>query len=178
MLTMLEGILRRPRSVLTMMVVLIAAGVAAYISIPKEANPDIDVPVFFVSIVQQGVSPEDAERLLVRPMETHLRGLDGLKEITAIASEGHAGIVLEFDIDFDKDAVLNDLRAKINQAKADLPAEADEPTITETNFALLPTITIAVSGSVSERILYRFARQLQDEIEALERALSTYFPTC
>ncbi|TDI59867.1 MAG: efflux RND transporter permease subunit [Alphaproteobacteria bacterium] len=171
MLTMLEGILRRPRSVLTMMVVLIAAGIAAYISIPKEANPDIDVPVFFVSIVQQGVSPEDAERLLVRPMETHLRGLDGLKEITAIASEGHAGIVLEFDIDFDKDAVLNDLRAKVDQAKADLPAEADEPTITETNFALLPTITIAVSGSVSERILYRFAKQLQDEIEAVPTVL-------
>jgi multidrug efflux pump len=104
-------------------------------------------------------------------METHLRGLDGLKEITAIASEGYAGIVLEFDIDFDKDAALNDIRAKVDQAKADLPAEADEPTIAETNFALVPTITIAISGSVPERTLYRFAKQLQDEIEAIPTVL-------
>ncbi len=171
MLAMLENVLRRPRSVLTMMVVMIAAGVAAYLSIPKEANPDIDVPVFFVSVAQQGVSPEDAERLLVRPMETHLRGLDGLKEITAVASEGYAGIVLEFDIDFDKDEALNDIRAKVDQAKAELPAEADEPVITETNFALVPTITIAVSGPVPERTLYRFAKQLQDEIEAVPTVL-------
>ena len=171
MLTMLENILRRPRSVLTMMVVMIAAGIAVYISIPKEANPDIDVPIFFVSVVQQGVSPEDAERLLVRPMETNLRGLDGLKEITAVASEGYAGIVLEFDIDFDKDEALNDIRAKVDQAKAELPAEADEPIITETNFALVPTITIAVSGPVPERTLYRFAKQLQDEIEAVPTVL-------
>jgi multidrug efflux pump len=168
---MLENILRRPRSVLTMMVVMIAAGIAVYISIPKEANPDIDVPIFFVSVVQQGVSPEDAERLLVRPMETHLRGLDGLKEITAVASEGYAGIILEFDIDFDKDEALNDLRAKVDQAKAELPAEADEPIITETNFALVPTITIAVSGPAPERTLYRFAKQLQDEIEAVPTVL-------
>ncbi|HSG96095.1 MAG TPA: efflux RND transporter permease subunit, partial [Afifellaceae bacterium] len=171
MLAMLENVLRRPRSVLTMMVVMIAAGIAAYVSIPKEANPDIDVPVFFVSISQQGVSPEDAERLLVRPMETHLRGLDGLKEITAIASEGYAGIILEFNIDFDKDEALNDIRAKVDQASAELPAEADEPVITETNFALVPTITVAVSGPVPERALYRFAKQLQDEIEAIPTVL-------
>jgi multidrug efflux pump len=171
MLAMLENVLRRPRSVLTMMVVMIAAGIAVYINIPKEANPDIDVPVFFVSIVQQGVSPEDSERLLVRPMETHLRGLDGLKEITAVASESYAGIVLEFDVDFDKDAALNDIRAKVDQAKAELPAEADEPIITETNFALVPTLTVAVSGPVPERTLYRFAKQLQDEIEAVPSVL-------
>ncbi|MDQ0316266.1 efflux RND transporter permease subunit [Amorphus orientalis] len=168
MIDALEQIIRHRRTVLTIMVVSIAAGIFAYLAIPKEANPDIDVPVFYVSITQQGVSPEDAERLLVRPMETDLRSLDGLKELTAIASEGHAGIILEFEADFDKDTALADVRDKVDQAKAELPDEADEPTINETNFSLVPTITVALSGDVPERTLYRHARQLKDEIEAIE----------
>jgi multidrug efflux pump len=171
MIAMLEAVLRRPRSVMTMMVVMLIAGIAAYIAVPKEANPDIDVPVFFVSVSQQGVSPQDAERLLVRPLETQLRGLDGLKEVTAIASEGYAAIVLEFDIDFDKDKALADVRAKVDQARAELPAEADEPVVRETNFALIPTITVAVSGQLPERTLYRLARQLKDELESIPTVL-------
>ena len=51
---------------------------------PKESSPDIDIPVLYISISQFGVSPEDAERLLIRPMETELRGIDGLKQLTSI----------------------------------------------------------------------------------------------
>lgn len=172
MINMLEGVLRRPKTVFVLMLALLVAGVFSYISIPKEDSPDIDVPVFYVSIVQQGISPEDAERLLVRPMETELRGLDGLKEITAIASESHAGIVLEFDISFDKDEALADVRDKVDAAKGELPADAEEPTISETNFALVPTITIALSGSVPERTLYQHARRLKDQVEAIDTVRS------
>lgn len=167
MIGALTTILSRPKTVLTLMFVMLAAGIATYISIPKEANPDIDVPIYYVSIGQQGVSPRDAERLLVRPMETELRGIDGLKEITAIASEGHAGIVLEFDISTDKDKVLADVRDKVDAAKAQLPADADEPAVFETNFALEPTIIVGLSGAVPERTLYNYAVRLQDEIEAI-----------
>lgn len=167
MIGALDTILQRPKTVLTMMVVLVAAGVMAYLSIPKEANPDIDVPVYYVSIPQQGISPKDAERLLVKPMETQLRGLDGLKELTAIASLGHAGIVLEFEIGTDKNVVLADIRDKVDQAKASLPADADEPAVFETNFALQPTIIVTLSGKVPERTLFAHARRLKDEIESI-----------
>jgi multidrug efflux pump len=171
MIDMLESVLRRPRTVLTLMLVMAIAGVLAYVAIPKEADPDIDIPVFYVSVTQQGISPEDAERLLARPMETALRGLDGLKEITTISAESHLGVVLEFDISFDKDKALADVRDKVDQAKAKLPAEADEPTISETNFALQPTIYVALSGTVPERTLYQHARRLKDEIEAVSTVL-------
>ncbi|SUB01674.1 Swarming motility protein SwrC [Pannonibacter phragmitetus] len=172
MISALEAILRRPKTVLMLMLALVIGGTLSYISIPKEENPDIDVPVFYVSISQQGISPEDAERLLVRPMETELRGLDGLKELTAIASEGHAGIVLEFDISFNKDEAMSDVRDKVDQAKSKLPADADEPTISETNFALAPTLTVALSGNVPERTLYTYARRLKDQIEAVDTVRS------
>lgn len=164
---MLETILNRPRTVLTMMVVMVIAGILTYINIPKEANPDIDVPVYYVSITQQGVSPGDSERLLVRPMETQLRSLEGLKEITSIASQSHAGIILEFTIGTDKDKVLADIRDKVNIAQAELPADAEEPAIFATNLALQPTIIVTLSGNVPERTLYSNARRLQDEIEAI-----------
>ncbi|MTI43515.1 multidrug efflux pump [Roseibium hamelinense] len=172
MLSMLEGVLRRPKTVFVLMLALIAAGTMTYIAIPKEDSPDIDVPIFYVSIAQQGISPEDAERLLVRPMETELRGLDGLKEITAIASEGHAGIILEFDISFNKDEALADVRDKVDIAKSELPADAEEPTITETNFALAPVMWVTLSGNVPERTLYRHARRLKDQIEAVDTVRS------
>ncbi|WP_346912600.1 efflux RND transporter permease subunit [uncultured Roseibium sp.] len=172
MIDALEAILRRPKTVFVLMLALIVAGTYTYLTIPKEDSPDIDVPVFYVSIMQQGISPEDAERLLVRPMETELRGLDGLKEITAIAAEGHASIILEFDISFDKDEALADVRDKVDQAKGELPEDAEEPTIHETNFALLPTITVALSGNVPERTLYNLARRLKDQIEAIDTVRS------
>ena len=132
MISALETVLRRPRTVLTLMVVIIIAGIAAYIGIPKEANPDIDVPVYYVSVIQQGVSPEDADRLIVRPLENHLRGIDGLKEISGFALEGRAAVLLEFDIGIDQNETLADIRDKVDRAKAEMPAEADEPVISET----------------------------------------------
>ena len=167
MIKALEAILRRPKTVLTMMLFMLAAGILTYVNIPKEANPDIDVPVFAVSVTQQGISPQDAERLLVRPLETQLRGLDGLKEITAIAFEGAATATLEFDIDFDKDKALADIRDKVDQAQAEFPPNADEAVITETNFSLQPTIYVTLSGDVPERALHRHAKRLQDEIESI-----------
>ncbi|MEL6751916.1 MAG: efflux RND transporter permease subunit, partial [Pseudomonadota bacterium] len=168
MTSALSTILSRPKTVLTVMLVMIIAGVNAYFTIPKEANPDIDVPVYFVSVTQQGISPNDSERLLIRPMETKLRGLDGLKELTAIANQSNALVVLEFEIGTDKDKVLADIRDKVDQAKAEFPGDADEPVIAETNFALQPTIIVTLSGTVPERALYGFARRLKDELEAID----------
>ena len=160
-------ILSRPKTVIMLMLVMIIAGVMSYISIPKEAQPDIDVPVYFVSVVQQGISPGDSERLLVRPLESKLRGLKGLKEITTVASQSSALAVLEFNIDTEKDKVLADIRDKVDQAKAELPADAEEPVVAETNFALQPTIIVTLSGQVPERTLFQFSRRLKDEIESI-----------
>jgi multidrug efflux pump len=167
----LEQILRRPRTVLTIMIVMVLAGVFTYINIPKESDPDIDVPVFYVSIVHEGISPEDAVRLLVKPMETELRGLDGLKELNATASQGHASIVLEFKSDIDHDKASTDVREKVDQARSKLPVDAKEPTVHEINFSLAPIIAVVISGDVPERTLYRHARRLKDQIESIPTVL-------
>ncbi|MGE3627226.1 MAG: efflux RND transporter permease subunit, partial [Hyphomicrobiales bacterium] len=171
MISSLAGILSRPRSVLTMMVVMVLAGLYTYVTIPKEADPDIDIPFFYVSIVQDGISPEDSERLLIRPMETELRAIEGLKEMTAIASQGHAGIILEFNVDADHSKASADVREKVDQAKAELPQDAEEPVVNEINFGLFPVMVVTLSGDVPERTLYQHARRLKDEIESVSSVL-------
>ena len=167
MINALTLILSRPRTILTMMLVMVISGIISYVSLPKEANPDIDVPVYYISVSQQGVSPTDSERLLVRPMETHFRGLDGLKEITTVASLGHAGAILEFTLDTDADDILADIRDKADQVAGELPDDANDPRVFETNFALQPTLVVTLSGNVPERTLYNLARRLKDEVEAI-----------
>ncbi|MEM7744046.1 MAG: efflux RND transporter permease subunit [Pseudomonadota bacterium] len=161
----------RARMVLAFLVILIGAGVVAYSSLPKEGAPNIDIPVLYVSVPLPGVSAVDAERLLVRPLETELRGLENLKQMTGIASENHAGILLEFDFEWDKDAALAEVRDKVDQAKAEFPVEAEEPTISEINLSEFPILVVSLSGEVPERTLLDLARDLQRAIEADARVL-------
>ncbi len=167
----LDAILRRPRAVLTLMLAMLIGGIWSYIAIPKEADPDIKIPVLYVSIPLAGISPEDSERLLARPVEEKLRGLDGLKELTSISSEGHAGILVRFDTGVNIDKAAADVRTKVDEAKSQLPADADSPTVNEVNLSLAPTLVIALSGNVPERTLYERARAVQDAVETVPNVL-------
>ncbi len=171
MIAALVHILNRPRTVLSLLIVMVAAGIYTYVTIPKEAQPDIDVPVFYVSIPFEGISPEDAVRLLVKPMETELRGLEGLKELQSFASQGRAAIVLEFLSGTPHEAAARKVREKVDLARARLPASRREPTVHEINFSLFPVIAVFISGDVPERTLFRLARRLQDRLEAIPNVL-------
>ncbi|KKN09718.1 hypothetical protein LCGC14_1043850, partial [marine sediment metagenome] len=117
------------------------------------------------------ISPEDAERLLVRPMEQELRSLEGVKEMRGTASEGHASVMLEFDAGFDPDTAMQDVREKVDTARSKLPREADEPRVNEINVSLFPVLSIGLSGPLSERELITIARGLQDAIEGIPEVL-------
>ncbi|RIK95605.1 MAG: MFS transporter [Proteobacteria bacterium] len=159
------------RTVLTTLALIFIGGIYAYSTIPKEENPDVDIPYIYINLVHQGISPEDAERLLVKPIEPYLRGLDGLKEVKAIAHEGGAGIIIEFNAGFNADQALLDVREAIDKGKTELPDDTDEPVVTEINVSLFPIATVVLSGELPERVLVRLARDLQDSIESLPGVL-------
>ncbi|MCH9674718.1 MAG: efflux RND transporter permease subunit [Gammaproteobacteria bacterium] len=162
----------RSRTAILIFVFLVASGVSAYIDIPKESDPDVAIPIIYVSMSHDGISPEDAERLLIRPMETELQGIVGVKEMTASASEGHGSVTLEFDAGFDSKQALEDVREKVDLAKTKLPSDTDEPSVNEVNVALFPVLTVSLSGPVPERTLLQVARRLRDRIEAIPDVLS------
>ena len=115
----------RARMVVAFVVLSLVVGTAAYVGLPKEGEPDIDIPGLFVSVPFPGISAEDSERLLVRPMEAEFQDLDGLTTITATAAEGFAGIFVEFEFGWDKSATIADLRDAMGRAQAQFPAGAE-----------------------------------------------------
>src|SRR5690606_7059189 len=129
MINMLERVLRMPRVVLTIMVLLLGAGFASYLALPKESFPAIDIPYFYVSVSQTGVSPRDAERLLAKPVEDRLTDLDGLVNMSSTSTTGHVSVFLEFDVSADKDQALADIRAKLDGVSGELPSDANEPVV-------------------------------------------------
>lgn len=144
MKSIIDAAVARSRPVLLILALVLISGSVAYLTIPKEADPDVAIPIIYILIPHDGISAQDAERLLVRPMEKELRNVEGLKEMRASAREGQATITLEFEAGFDSDQALNDVREKVDVAKVELPADSDEPTVNEVNVALFPVILVTL----------------------------------
>ncbi len=168
---LIDAALGHARTVLALLVLVLVSGAYGYITIAKEAEPDINIPIIYVSMNHEGISPEDAERLLIRPMEQELRTIEGVKEMRASGYEGGANVTLEFEAGFNADAALDDVREKVDLAKPELPEETDEPEIHEVNFSLFPVVVVTLSGPVPERALLKLARDLKDRIEGLAEIL-------
>ncbi len=167
----IEAALSRARTVLSVFLLLILAGTYAYVTIPKESNPDIDIPQIYVSMFLEGISPDDAERLLIRPMEQELASIEGVKEMRGSAYQGGGFVLLEFQAGFDKDNALDDVQKAVDQARPELPPEVEEPRVTEVNFSLFPVLIVTLSGEVPERTLLKLARGLQEKIETIPSVL-------
>lgn len=162
---------KHQRTVLLALVFVLVSGALTYVGIPKESDPDIPIPFIYVSMSHDGISPEDAERLLVRPMEQELRSIEGIKEMTSMARQGSASVTLEFEAGFDADQALLDVREKADQARSELPEESDEPSVHEINVSMFPVILITLAGPVDERTLVAVARKLRDALEGLKGVL-------
>ncbi len=170
-MSLIDAGLNRSRTVLATLLLLLIAGAFSFVAIPKEAEPDVNIPIIYVSMHHDGISPEDSERLLIRPMEAELRSIEGAKEIRSTAYLGGGNVVLEFEAGFDPDIAMDDVREKVDLVRPELPDDTDEPTVNEVNLSLFPILVVTLSGDVPERTLMRLARDLQDAVEALPPVL-------
>lgn len=168
----LEVCFKNNRAVFACFIFFLLGGWVAFQKMPREATPDIDIPVIYVTVSLEGVSPEDAERLLLKPLEKELKRIEGVKEMSAQAVEGMASVTLEFVADFDKNKALEDVRAAVQLAEADLPDDAKRPIVHEVSFANFPVLIVGLSGAVPEATLIRTARALRDKIETIPSVLA------
>jgi len=161
----------RARMVIAFIVLSLAIGGFSYLSLPKEGEPDIEIPALFVSVPFPGISAVDAENLLIKPMETELTDLDGLDTMTATANEGYAGIGLEFEFGWDKTAITADVRDAMSRVEVEFPDGAEQYTISEINFSEFPIVIVNLTGDLPERTMTRIAKDLQDDLESLDAVL-------
>jgi multidrug efflux pump len=172
MFALIDYAISHARLTIAMLLFVLAAGFVAYVTIPKEAEPDVKIPIIYVQLTQRGISPEDSERLLLRPVETQLKSVGNVKEMRSTAFEGGGYVLLEFEAGFDSKSALADVRAKVDDSKHDLPRDVDEPQVLEVNLSLYPVLVVGLSGDVPERSMLRIARSLKNAIEQAPGVLS------
>ena len=167
----IEAALDRRRMVLLVLALIFAAGSMTYATIPKESDPDVPIPTIYVTMSLEGISPEDAERLLARPVEQALRAIEGVKEVSSRATQGFASVTLEFEAGFDQEKALREVRRKVDETQAKLPADVKEPEVNEINVATQPVLRVDLSGPLPERALSKIARTLKDELQGVQGVL-------
>jgi len=171
---LIDGAIKRRKVVLGVTLVAAIFGLFSYLAMPREAQPDIDVPYISIVVPFPGVSPEDAERLLVKPMEVELQSIQGLIHMNAVARQSAAIITLEFEPDMKTDKALADVRAKVDLARGKFPPDAEEPIIDKSNFVGGAVLEIMLYGEAPERELYAVSQRLKDRLEATPGVLEVF----
>ena len=159
--------IRNPVFVFIMVLVISIAGFQAYKSIPREAAPDIQIPLLIVSIPFPGASPEDVESLISNKAEQELKTIKNLKEISSTSSEGVSVLTLEFTADFDISEARTKVREKMDQIKPDLPADTEDYQVTEINLSEQPLMILNLAGDLGLLGLTELADEVKEEIESI-----------
>ncbi len=158
-------------SVLVLLTFIVVAGLLAYRAIPRESFPEIEIPMIAVNTMYVGVSPADIESLVTRPLEDELSTISDVKELTSTSVEGYSSIVAEFETTVNLEEALQKVREKVDLAKPDLPAEAEDPTIMEFDFSEFPVMQVNLSGEYGVVRLKEIAEDLQDRLEQIPSVL-------
>jgi multidrug efflux pump len=164
-------LINRRKALIFLIIILIFQGFSAYKTIPREEYPDVQIPIIFISLNYEGISPEDAERLLLKPSETELQSIETIKNFTSYSIEGKASIILEFEAGFDSKKAMEDVKDKMDIAKSKLPKDIEEPIIKEIIFSEFPILNLIISGNSNEKILVDTATDLKDSLETLPNIL-------
>ena len=162
---------KKSTTVLVMTTFFVVAGLVSYFSIPREATPDVKIPFMIVTSVYPGVAPEDVENLITRRIETQLKTLSDVKEITSSSSESFSMIAVEFDPKVDLDFALQKVKDKVDVSKQDLPTDMDDPEVTEINFENMPIINIILTADYDLVKLRDVAKNLSDQFETIPGVL-------
>ena len=163
--------LKNRPAVFTIILMSVFFGLYSYISLPREASPEVKVPYVIVSTYYFGTSPEDMENLVTKEIEKKLAEIDKIKEMRSQSGEGSSVITIEFDAKENIDDMLAKVREKVDLAKPDLPADAEDPYISEINFSTFPILLVNITGDYDPVKLKRVAEDLQDEIENVSGVL-------
>jgi multidrug efflux pump len=158
-------------AVYVLMAIIIFLGWNAYTSLPREAAPDITIPLVIVSVPYIGVSPSDIEGLVTQPLERNLKSLKDIKQITSASKEGLSTIRVEFNTGIDIDDALRRVRDEVNSTRPELPDDILDPIVSEINISEFPIMYVNAGGDVGLVRLKKIAEDLQDKVEAIPGVL-------
>lgn len=148
-----------------LMVVLLGAGLYSVSAIPKEATPDISIPLGIVTTILPGASASDVERLVTDKIEDSVLGVEHVSKVTSTSGDGVSSVSVEFDASANIDKSIRLLKDAVDKAKPNLPGEAKDPVVSDVNFADQPILEVSISGNLASAELTALGEQVRDEVE-------------
>jgi multidrug efflux pump len=163
---------KKSTTVVVLALLLIIIGIYSYMVLPRESDPDVTIPNVFISTTYRGVSPTDIETSITTEIEKKIKGLDGLKKVQSVSSEGLSSINVEFITGTDIDKALQDVKDKVDEALGELPTDLEEdPSVFEVNISEMPIVVYSLSGTCGLPCLKKIADDLEDDIEGIKGVL-------
>lgn len=173
------AILTNLRVTLLLITTIIVGGVFSLANLPRRINPEVNIPIVFITTVFPGAGPEDVETLVTDPLEIAIRGVPGIERYSSSSSENVSSIVIEFDSKSDPDKAKADVQSAVDGV-TDLPETTTDPKVIRLDFEDVPVLTFAVTTEADPLALFGFTRKLKEELEALpqiESVILTGFET-
>ena len=171
MTKIIDFALSKAKTTLMIAFMIIIAGSYARQEISIAASPNVQLPFISVSVYLDGASPNDTSRLIAKPLENRLMTITGVKNISSRSVLSFARIFLEFEVGYDMDKALVDIKQAVEETKYELPREAEDPQISEYSEASFPVMNISIVGKSSIRQKVFYAKDLKDKIEGIEEIL-------
>ena len=167
----IEALCHRYKVTLLFFGMCLAYSIYGYTHISKESYPEVKIPYISVLTILKGSAAEDVDRMITKPLERKLQGLQNVKKMTSTSAFGYGLTVVEFDPSVDTETCLRKVKDKVDEVKPDLPKDIEEPTVNEIDVSKFPVLYVMLVGNVSKRELIHDARLLKKDIEALKNVL-------
>jgi multidrug efflux pump subunit AcrB len=164
---LLEFPVRRYQFTLVAFLCLVALGIYAFVSIPREEDPYIAFPAFFVSTIYPGADPQDLERLVAKPIEDRIAELEGVRKMETTIVDGVAFIGVEFEAWADAEDKYDEVTREVNALRPTLPQDI---ALLEVRRVSPGRVNVTQLALVSEEAPYS---ELEDHARALKDTLKT-----
>jgi CzcA family heavy metal efflux pump len=164
--------IRKSMTAVVLMIIVTIIGAFTYAVLPRESSPDVKIPFVMVYAPYYGTSPEDMENLVTRKIQTQLKSVEDLEEMTSTSSEGVSTVVLEFKPSVDMSDALQKVRDSVELAKPELPQDVrDDILIYELSASDWPIMQVVLSGPFDLGELRKVGEDLQELIEEVPGVL-------
>ncbi len=156
--------INHPRSVIFAALGIFIASISAYLTLPLELVPDIEIPYAFVSGTYIGAAPSEVETEVIKPIEEKLAQLQDVDEITGYAMQNVGFITIKFSADADLESSIDALKEKVNEAIPELSDDVENVTVKDIDFADTPISILNIYGDFTPHALRTQAELVKDQL--------------
>jgi HAE1 family hydrophobic/amphiphilic exporter-1 len=163
-----EVSVRRPVFATMMITALCVFGIIGFKDIGVDLFPEVDFPFVTVTTVLPGASPEIVETEVTDKIEEVIMTIDGIKALRSSSYEGVSQVLIQFELEEDVDIVAQDVRAKVDSIRRDLPQDIDPPLVEKFSFGSMPIISVSLFGEQGIGEITEFAKDyVKDRLQTI-----------